>query len=86
VFLALSAAVLAQDGDGVPSRATVQLLAADLGGPSYTLVAGGGACPDDHELPVVEVKVGPAEPGDFPAAQPAQGDQPPQRIQPILAH
>ncbi|MBO3746162.1 helix-turn-helix domain-containing protein [Streptosporangiaceae bacterium NEAU-GS5] len=42
--------------------------------------------PFDDDGPGAEIQVAPAKSGGFPPAQPAQGDQPPQRIQPILAY
>lgn len=48
-------------------------------------VAGGGALAGDGELGVVEVDIGPPQPGSLPTPQPAQGDEPPQRVQAVVA-
>ena len=47
-------------------------------------VAVGDALLADHDDAVVEVDIGPAQPGCLAAAQPALGDQPPQRVQPVV--
>jgi hypothetical protein len=66
------------------SRAMTRRLDAVLGGADRDGVPVGDALLPDHDDPGVEVDVGPAQPGGLAAAQSAQRDQPPQRVQPVV--
>jgi hypothetical protein len=83
-FLPLAGGVGAQHPDGVLVQRDDPRARGRLWRALDDLVAGGGPLPDDLQLVLVEVDVRPAQPGGLTTAQPSQGDQPPQREQPLL--
>jgi len=80
----LAALVPLQHSDGVLVEGDGAAACRRLGWSYGDPVAGGDPLLGDRDRPLVEVDVNPAQARGLAAAQPAQGDQPPQRVGPVV--